>query len=377
LPDELHDRAQDITEPLLAIADMAGEYWPEKARAALIKIYKGEDSEDSDVGIKLLRDIKAIFDESGEDKLSTRFIISELVENADDAPWPIWFEDDRNGTLKKAGSSLARKLKRFKIKPEKLRFGDETLQGYRRSQFETAWDRLLTVHSLAPENNGTNGTDRTPPSFTRGNDVPITVEPTRNVPLSVNPERNTEYEGETANVPSVPSVPSNLDGEQDAEFEADYQQFLKEVGEPATPKNREWLRSFKASKNVYPGGWLALYPEDARCPEWSRTLMDALTKPCDTCGEHMGNDPCVWLHYQTNAVQCVVCREAHWWADGYEIDEQGYPSCWHHSHNREERIAERTFKLGSKAGEWLNTPKGQEWLSKLPPKDAMLEARLA
>jgi Protein of unknown function (DUF3631) len=34
LPDELDDRAQDIWEPLLAIADLAGGDWPTRARRA-------------------------------------------------------------------------------------------------------------------------------------------------------------------------------------------------------------------------------------------------------------------------------------------------------------------------------------------------------
>lgn len=34
LPDELDDRAQGIWEVLLAIADVAGEDWPERARQA-------------------------------------------------------------------------------------------------------------------------------------------------------------------------------------------------------------------------------------------------------------------------------------------------------------------------------------------------------
>ena len=36
LPDELDDRAQDCWEPLLAIADLAGGDWPDRARAAAI-----------------------------------------------------------------------------------------------------------------------------------------------------------------------------------------------------------------------------------------------------------------------------------------------------------------------------------------------------
>ena len=39
LPDELSDRAQDGGEPLLAIADLAGGEWPERAREALVELH--------------------------------------------------------------------------------------------------------------------------------------------------------------------------------------------------------------------------------------------------------------------------------------------------------------------------------------------------
>jgi Protein of unknown function (DUF3631). len=47
LPDELSDRQQDITEPLLAIADMAAGDWPEYAREGLVTLCNHVDEEDS------------------------------------------------------------------------------------------------------------------------------------------------------------------------------------------------------------------------------------------------------------------------------------------------------------------------------------------
>ena len=43
LPDELDDRAQDVWEPLLAIADLAGGDWPERARRAALELSTGEE----------------------------------------------------------------------------------------------------------------------------------------------------------------------------------------------------------------------------------------------------------------------------------------------------------------------------------------------
>jgi Protein of unknown function (DUF3631)/CHC2 zinc finger len=205
LPEELSDRAQDISEPLIAIADLAGGIWPEKLRNALIKLC-GEE-EDTDTGVKLLQAIKRVFDHSGKDKLPTIDILEGLVAIEDDAPWALWYEDDlKHGKLKKAGSHLARKLKRYKIKPGKIRFGDDTAQGYYRSQFEKCWERYLPASSRPFEINGTNGTMEQNIDFARENDVPSPIPSTRNVPLSVQRERNTKHEAETQNVPNVPSV---------------------------------------------------------------------------------------------------------------------------------------------------------------------------
>ncbi len=42
LPDELDDRAQDAVEPLVAIADLAGEEWPDRARRAFVELRRGD-----------------------------------------------------------------------------------------------------------------------------------------------------------------------------------------------------------------------------------------------------------------------------------------------------------------------------------------------
>jgi len=48
LPEELDDRAQDIMEPLLAIADEVGAEWPERSRGAAVALLTGEEREDAE-----------------------------------------------------------------------------------------------------------------------------------------------------------------------------------------------------------------------------------------------------------------------------------------------------------------------------------------
>jgi len=59
MPDSVEDRAQDAWEPLIAVADAAGGYWPELARAACLDLCGTAD--DDDDGIQLLSDIENIF----------------------------------------------------------------------------------------------------------------------------------------------------------------------------------------------------------------------------------------------------------------------------------------------------------------------------
>jgi hypothetical protein len=61
LPDELDDRAQDSWEPLLAIADLAGRNWPDRARRAALALSTGEEREDDSLTAQLLRDLHDVF----------------------------------------------------------------------------------------------------------------------------------------------------------------------------------------------------------------------------------------------------------------------------------------------------------------------------
>ena len=63
LPDELSDRAQDAAEPLLAIADVAGGDWPTRGRDTLVGLALDRDVSEGTIGVRLLADIRAIFDD--------------------------------------------------------------------------------------------------------------------------------------------------------------------------------------------------------------------------------------------------------------------------------------------------------------------------
>jgi hypothetical protein len=127
--------------------------------------------------------------------------------------------------------------------------------------------------------------------------------------------------------------------------------------------DKEWIEyeaQFNASKTIYPGDWIKLNPDETQ-EHWLTALKEALEKPCEVCGEQLGNEPHLWFHRLRRVARCPNCQEAHWFADGYEIDEYGLPSCWNHGHTCEERIAERERNQIQKAARYRARVEGREY----------------
>jgi hypothetical protein len=169
IPGELQDRAEEICEPLVAIADMAGGDWPEKARVAVVKLCVQD--EDASIGVKLLADIRGIFEEKKTDKLPTKDILEALVA-VDDAPFALWWLDDlKHDKLQKPATRLAKLLKPYGVKPCQIRAGDETVKGYHKSAFKEAFGRYLSPSLPLPPQAETAETAETNSLLTREKDV--------------------------------------------------------------------------------------------------------------------------------------------------------------------------------------------------------------
>ena len=136
LPPELNDRAQDNWEPLLAVANLAGGQWPQKARVAALKL-SGADHEAMSPSTELLADIKEAF--GLKDRISTADLLAALVR---EEPGP---RGRSGGGRPNSPSQLATRLKEFKIHSMDLKFpGNRALKGFRLAQFQDAFDRYLT-----------------------------------------------------------------------------------------------------------------------------------------------------------------------------------------------------------------------------------------
>jgi hypothetical protein len=149
LPDELDDRAQDVWEPLLAIAELANEECVERAWHAALELSAGQYREDESLGVRLLADIRTLFDTWKVDRASTADLLPGLSAQ-EEAPWGHW----RGKPL--TGQTLAEFLKSFGIRSRTihLRTGPDgksvTAKGYLREQFEPAFARYLASDPSEP-----------------------------------------------------------------------------------------------------------------------------------------------------------------------------------------------------------------------------------
>lgn len=345
LPEELNDRLQDICEPLLAIADRAGGEWPEKARAALVRLCGQE--EDTDIGVRLLAAIKSVFDEKQDDKLTTQNIIETLVTK-EDGPWALMFEDLlKHNKLQTAASRLARMLRDYKrpdgerLKPHTVRVGDETSKGFCRADFEAEWERyfpppperaVTSVTSVTYEGKNVTAAPNVTADLQKGvTRSSLVKDPDVTAVTAVTASRNRETKEPEITVMGTPFT----DKEGTKLFKY--------------PDGTIWKRTELPAKYFEPLGpivfevdWIKHNPK-AACPNSAHQwLYDSfpVNPECEVCSEQRTEDHW-WFNRKTHAVNCPDCREAHWWADGYEIDEYGGPSCWDARHTREQRIAER------------------------------------
>jgi hypothetical protein len=141
MPSAIVDRAADCWEPLLAVADAAGEHWPDTARVSAVSfvLASGEEARQSD-GARLLSDLYKIFGGNGtktDDEFKTTAAILTALTDADESPW----KDVKGKPLSDVG--LSNRLRPYGIKPETHRIGDNTPRGYWRSAFADAWRRYL------------------------------------------------------------------------------------------------------------------------------------------------------------------------------------------------------------------------------------------
>jgi len=135
LPEGMNDRAQDSWEPLLSIADAAGDVWPSMARQAAVVLSAEEAGNVSD-GIKLLEDIRDVF---GSETFVPSTVLLLLLYEVDESRWADYYGSQLSARR------LAQLLMPYGIAPRQERVADDhsPARGYFRCDLEDAWTRYL------------------------------------------------------------------------------------------------------------------------------------------------------------------------------------------------------------------------------------------
>ncbi len=110
LPAELGDRAMDAWEPLVAIADLAGDEWTGRARSAAVALSGNGAEEEATYGTQLLQAIAATMD--GRERIATAELL-EAINADEELPFGGW--SDGKGI---SARGLARKLKPYGVRPK-------------------------------------------------------------------------------------------------------------------------------------------------------------------------------------------------------------------------------------------------------------------
>jgi hypothetical protein len=135
IPVELHDRAAEIWEPLLALADLAQGGWPERARKAAMSLTRSGQEEGA-IGA-LLFDIMILFMRGDRERMFSRTLADELNQWGE-RPWV---------DLKKGKEVtelwLARQLLPYGVRPKTMRIGEELAKGYLREDFDEVIRRYI------------------------------------------------------------------------------------------------------------------------------------------------------------------------------------------------------------------------------------------
>jgi Protein of unknown function (DUF3631) len=152
MPACLFNRAENNWRPLLAIADCAGDDWPERARRAAEQL--SGNQEDPTREIMLLQDCKRAF---GADlKIHSKALV-DFLNALETRPW-----GEMNNGQGINQNKLASMLAPFGITSDDVRIGEKVKKGYRWQDFGDAWERYLASE---PEIAPTGAGEITPPGF--------------------------------------------------------------------------------------------------------------------------------------------------------------------------------------------------------------------
>jgi hypothetical protein len=135
IPTDLNDRAADIWEPLLALAELAGGDWPERARTAAVGLTSGAQ-EESAIGA-LLFDILICFLSGNAERVFRR----TLVEKSNEMGERPYAELGRGRQVTEVW--LARQLGPYGVRPKTMWIGERAAKVHLEEDLKEAFARYI------------------------------------------------------------------------------------------------------------------------------------------------------------------------------------------------------------------------------------------
>jgi hypothetical protein len=147
-PAWMNDRAVDNWSALWSVVEVAApSRLPDLEAAARALEGDAQDLDRESTGVRLLSDLRRVFEERQSEWLRTEVILEDLRADPE-APWGGW--KGRGLTAE----ALARILRRYGIRSEQRRVGERVTRGYSRAALLDVWERYLpqspTLNLLHP-----------------------------------------------------------------------------------------------------------------------------------------------------------------------------------------------------------------------------------
>ncbi|MGQ0574470.1 MAG: DUF3631 domain-containing protein [Pseudonocardia sp.] len=152
----VEDRAADTWEPLITIADHAGNTWPDRARAAVLHL--AAEATDTDEGSDRIRLLVDCHTAIGDLPAIPTALLLQRLRADPEAPWADY------GHIGLNARRLGILLGEYGIRSANIRFTEGQAKGYHRADFTDTW-RRYTPHLHAPADNAEGDTRPTRPNL--------------------------------------------------------------------------------------------------------------------------------------------------------------------------------------------------------------------
>ncbi|WP_369799357.1 MULTISPECIES: DUF3631 domain-containing protein [unclassified Micromonospora] len=144
-PMPVEDRAADTWEPLVAVADLAGSTWPQRARQAVtVLTTEADESGNVSTRVRLLADVRTAFTVLGDPPAASTHDLLTALNGDEEAPWAGF------GPTGLTGKRLGDLLREFGITSTTIRFPVGQAKGYTRDAFTDAWNRYCPAPAAGP-----------------------------------------------------------------------------------------------------------------------------------------------------------------------------------------------------------------------------------